>query len=180
MTVTKIAQEVARLLSVRSEKLVLAESCTCGLIASTLGQIAGISSNFCGSAVVYRADSKKSWLGVSDQVITKHTTESHEVAEKIAIGVLKSTPEADWSIGIVGHLGPDAPPDKDGMIFLTIVRRTKRGKIKIKESIGHKLSCEPRGARQKEATEVALTFFARLLNKKSQCESHDDRRNREM
>jgi PncC family amidohydrolase len=180
MTVTKIAQEVARLLSVRSEKLVLAESCTSGLIASTLGKIPGISSNFCGSAVVYRADSKKNWLGVSQQVITKHTTESHEVSERIAIGILKNTPEADWSIGIVGHLGPDAPKEKDGMIFLTFVRRTKRGKIKIKETVAHKLTCEPRVARQEEATEVALTFFARILNKKSQRESQDDRRQRAM
>jgi nicotinamide-nucleotide amidase len=167
VTVDKIAQEVARLLSERSEKLVLAESCTCGLIASTLGQIPGISANFCGSAVVYRADSKKNWLGVTQQVIARYTTESPEVSEKIAIGIIENTPEADWSIGIVGHFGPDAPKEKDGIIFLTFVRRTKRGKIKVKERIKHKLSCEPRILRQEEATEVALTFFARLLNKKS-------------
>lgn len=171
MTLDTIVQETARLLSQRSEKLVLAESCTCGLVASQLGQLPGISNSLCGSAVVYRADTKRRWLSVSKKTIQKYTTESHQVAESIALGVLKITPEANWAIGVVGHLGPDAPPDKDGMIYACIARRTSRGKMKIKDRIEYKLNSDGRLRRQQEAVEVVLTHLARLLGKKQAMET---------
>ncbi len=170
MTLETIAQEIAKLLSDRSEKIVLAESCTCGLIASQLGRIPGISANLCGSAVVYRADTKRKWLGVSKHSIIKHTTESAVVAQQIASGVLKKTPEANWSIGVVGHIGVDVAKDKAGIIYISFCRRTKKGKIKVKEVLEHKLSGKNRIDRQKESVEVALTYFVRLLNKKNSFE----------
>jgi PncC family amidohydrolase len=176
MTLQSISQEVASLLSERSEKLVLAESCTCGMVASQLGKIPGISNFLCGSAVVYRADSKRRWLGVKKSVINKFTPESHEVAEQIALGILSRTPEADWSLGIVGHLGPDAPKEKDGLIFLCIARRTKKGKIKIKHQEKYVLQSHPRANRMQEAAEASLTHFARLLTKKTTVEDHRVRR----
>jgi PncC family amidohydrolase len=146
------------------------------MIASQLGKIPGISNQLCGSVVVYRADSKRKWLGVRKATIKKHTTESHEVAEQIALGILNRTPEADWSLGIVGHLGPDAPAGKSGAIFLCICRRTKKHRMKIKFQIEYQLQSDSRVKRLQESVEVALTHFARLLNKKSQMEVHKTRR----
>lgn len=170
MILNELAAEVTRELMARDEKLVLAESCTCGLLASTLGVIPGISNYFCGSAVVYRADSKRRWLGVSKKTIKARTTESHHVAEEMALGVLKNTPEAHWAISIVGHFGPEAPEHKDGVIFVCIARRTKKGKLKVKDRLEHKLQKNDRQKRQKEATEIVLTHLGRLLSKKSATE----------
>lgn len=176
MTLQSIGQEVASLLLERSEKLVLAESCTCGMVASQLGNIPGISNSLCGSAVVYRPDSKRKWLGVPKSILKKYSPESHEVAEKIATGILNKTPEATWSLGIVGHLGPDAPKEKDGVIYLCIARRTNKGKIKIKHEARYQLQTNPRSKRMQEAVEACLTHFARLLTKKSNLEEHKTRR----
>ena len=63
------AADVQRELQVRDLKLVLAESCTCGRIAATLGALPGISSYLCGSQVVYRNLSKQQWLGVDAQIL---------------------------------------------------------------------------------------------------------------
>lgn len=163
-------------LSERREKIVFAESCTCGLLASSLGQLPGVSNYLCGSSVVYRAGTKQRWLGVKKSTIRKYTTESQEVVEEIAQNVLQRTPEANWSIGIVGHLGPDAPKEKDGLIYICICRRTKKGRIKIKDHIEHRLKSKDRSKRQHEAAEVAFTHLARLLKKMSEKTLREQRR----
>lgn len=170
MTHESLAEEVSRELTRREEKIVLAESCTAGMIASTLGGIPGISNYMCGSHVVYRADAKRRWLGVKKRTIKKHTTESHKTAVEMAVGALMRTPEANWSVSVVGHLGPDAPEEKDGVLYICIARRTKKNNIKIADMIEHKLSKDSRIRRQQQATESVLTFFVRCLSRKTQQE----------
>jgi len=146
-----------------NEKVVLAESCTGGLVASTLASIPGISNYLCGSFVTYRASSKRSWLGVKKSTIKSFSTESLQVVEEMAIGALKITPEANWGLSIVGHLGPDAPQEKDGVVWICIARRTRKGKIKVKSVTSHKLNGTERVPRQRAAAEIALTLLSRTL-----------------
>jgi len=168
MNAEAAAKEVARLLVERNEKLVLAESCTAGNIAATLGRIDGISNNFCGSAVVYRPETKKEWLAVTDKTIDKHTCESLACAIKIATGVLESTPEATWALGIVGHIGAGAPKEVDGDIYVCIAKRKKNGKIKVRYTFeGSVKPISGRHARQGAATEIGLSALAQDLQRKS-------------
>lgn len=160
---TGFAETCSQFLVELNEKVVFAESCTGGMIASSMAAIPGISSYLCGSFVTYRANSKRRWLGVSKATITAFSTESNEVAEEMAIGALKRTPEANWSLSIVGHLGPDAPQDKDGIVWICIARRTRKHKIKIKTISSHSLSFSERTTRQRIATETALTLLSRAL-----------------
>lgn len=146
-----------------NERVVFAESCTGGMIASNMAAVPGISNYLCGSFVTYRADSKRRWLGVGKKTINAFSTESGEVAEEMAIGALEFTPEANWALSIVGHLGPDAPQEKDGVIWICIARKTRKGKIKIKAITTHKLTGKERVARQRSATETALTLLSRAL-----------------
>lgn len=179
MNTESLAQEVTRHLTTREEKVVFAESCTAGLAAATLGQIPGISNYLCGSAVTYRADSKRRWLGVKKKTIKKHTTESHQTAREMAFGVLKMTPEANWGVAIVGHVGPDAPAEKDGVIYLAIARRTKKRRLKLKDTYEHRLASEGRARRQEEAVEVILTHLARCIQKKTEREAHTEGKRKE-
>lgn len=173
-----LAETIQSCLSELNENVVFAESCTGGEIASTMAKLPGISQNFCGSFVSYRGASKSEWLGVDCRTINKYTTESIEVAEEMAVGALKNTPEASWALAVVGHFGPNAPKDKDGMIYLCIVRRTSKGTLKVKELIQHHLIVEDRVSRQKTATEVCLTSLARILMKRaSSRKSKDDSKN---
>jgi len=161
-----LAQTIQTCLGDLKEKVVFAESCTGGDIVATMAKLPGISEHLCGSFVSYRAASKQGWLGVDCRTIESNTTESGEVAQEMAEGALKKTPEASWALSIVGHFGPNAPVEKDGVIYICIIRRTAKGKFKIKEQMQYQLSIQERVVRQKMATEVCLTALARILMKR--------------
>ena len=165
------AKSCSEILVDLNERIVFAESCTGGMIASSMAGVPGISNYLCGSFVTYRADSKRKWLGVKKSTISSFTTESFETAQEMAIGALEKTPEADWSLSIVGHFGPDAPEEKDGIIWVCVARRSRKGKIKIKMVAESKLAPNGRLQRQKNAAETAFTFLSRTLLVKSQKES---------
>ena len=162
-----LAQTIQSCLSALNENVVFAESCTGGEIVSTMAKLPGISQNLCGSFVSYRGASKQEWLGVDCRTIDKYTTESGEVAKEMAEGALKKTPKASWALAVVGHFGPNAPKEKDGMIYICIMRRTNKGSLKIKDQIQHHLIVKDRISRQKTATEVCLTSLARILMKRA-------------
>lgn len=167
----ELASIIKEYLKTLNQKFVLAESCTGGEIASTFAKVAGISECFCGSIVSYRASSKKNWLSVDQKTIEKHTTESLQVAKEMAKGSIKNTPEADWSVSIVGHFGQNIPKEMDGKIFICVAKRKKNGKAKIKQTMETSLTLVPsRVLRQRNATEAALSFFARELLKNIKAE----------
>jgi len=118
-----LVEEVASLLQQSRRRVVFAESCTAGLVAASFARVPGISEFLCGSAVVYRLDTKARWLGISEELLANPGPVSDAVARAMAIGVLARTPEADLAASITGHLGPDAPSDQDGLIFIGIARR---------------------------------------------------------
>lgn len=117
------AHELADVLKAMKCRVVFAESCTGGLISAVLAQIPAVSENLCGSAVVYRLDTKSQWLGVTPDVLKHPGPVSAIVARQMAEGVLGKTPEADWSASITGHLGPNAPLDQDGLIYIGVAHR---------------------------------------------------------
>lgn len=118
-----LVEEVASLLQQSGRRVVFAESCTGGLVAAALARVPGISDFLCGSAVAYRLDTKSRWLGVPEAMLADPGPVSEVVARAMAFGVLGRTPEADLAASITGHLGPDAPGDLDGLIFVGIARR---------------------------------------------------------
>lgn len=119
-----LVQEVATLLRKAQRRIVFAESCTGGLVAASLARVPGISAFLCGSAVVYRLDTKAKWLGVSEDLLLNPGPVSEAVARAMALGALAHTPEADLAASITGHLGPQAPDDQDGLVFIGIACRS--------------------------------------------------------
>jgi PncC family amidohydrolase len=124
-----LSLQIAKLLERTQQKIVFAESCTGGLVSATLARVPGISNFHCGSAVVYRLDTKTKWLGVPSSMLINPGPVSEPVARAMAEGVLSVTPEADLSASITGHLGPNAPPDQDGLIFVGIAVRGSHCKV---------------------------------------------------
>jgi PncC family amidohydrolase len=117
------AANLAQILKDRQLRLVLAESCTAGLVAATLSRTPGISAWLCGSAVVYQEGTKVAWLGVSLETLEQFTAVSQETGFEMAQGVLRQTPHADVVASITGHLGPHAPVEQDGLVFATLLWR---------------------------------------------------------
>ena len=123
MNMNELADCLVKKLREHELKVVFAESCTGGMAASVLTDIPGVSNCFCGSAVTYLDSVKMRWLQVKQQSIDEFTAVSQPVAMEMARGVLDDTPEADVAVSITGHLGPMAPCELDGTVFLGLARR---------------------------------------------------------
>ena len=125
------ARSVCTLLKDWNRRVVFAESCTGGLISALLTEIPGVSDVHCGSLVVYRYDSKVNWLQVDRELLETCGAVNAEVARQMAAGALRCTPEADFAVSITGHLGPNAPAEQDGLVFLGLAARD--GEIVVRE-----------------------------------------------
>jgi PncC family amidohydrolase len=119
-----LIQGVADRLKSTGTTIVFAESCTAGLVSASLARVAGISQFHCGSAVVYQPETKTGWLGISPNLLADPGPVSEQVAREMAVGVLQRTPAARLAASITGHLGPQAPADQDGLIYIGIAMRT--------------------------------------------------------
>lgn len=99
-------------LRARAAMVATAESCTGGLIAATLTDIAGSSSFFWGGWVTYANAAKRQLLGVPPRLIEQFGAVSAEVAEAMARGALAEG-KADYAVAVTGVAGPDGgTPDK--------------------------------------------------------------------
>jgi nicotinamide-nucleotide amidase len=98
-----IDEIVARLLTGRT--IATAESCTGGLMAGRLTDLAGSSAYVLGGLVVYSNEAKTSLAGVPAAVIESVGAVSPEVARALAAGA-RDRLDADVGIGITGIAGP--------------------------------------------------------------------------
>lgn len=105
-------------------KLVTVESCTGGLIAATLTEIAGSSDVVERGFVTYSNEAKTELVGVPAALIAKHGAVSEEVARAMAEGGLAQS-RADIAISVTGIAGPDgATATKPvGLVHLACARR---------------------------------------------------------
>ncbi len=87
-------------------RLALAESCTGGLAAKQVTDIAGVSAVFTGGVVSYANEAKTTLLGVEADLIAAHGAVSAEVAAAMARGVAQLL-GADLSLSFTGIAGPD-------------------------------------------------------------------------
>lgn len=100
---SRIDDQVARLLTGR--RIATAESCTGGLLAARLTDLAGSSAYVAGAVVAYANDAKSGLLGVDPALIEKHGAVSEPVAEAMADGALNRF-GADTAVAITGVAGP--------------------------------------------------------------------------
>ncbi|KUI42013.1 competence/damage-inducible protein A [Mycobacterium sp. IS-1590] len=100
---SRIDDQVARLLAGR--RIATAESCTGGLLAARLTDLAGSSAYVAGAVVAYANDAKSELLGVDPALIEQHGAVSEPVAEAMADGALDRF-GADTAVAITGIAGP--------------------------------------------------------------------------
>ena len=105
----------------RKESLVFAESCTGGLLSSSITSIEGSSKVFKGSIISYSNEIKQSLLNIPEDLIYKCGAVSEEVAEIMAINA-KAKLNSDWSIGISGIAGPRGGSEEKpvGLVYISI------------------------------------------------------------
>jgi nicotinamide-nucleotide amidase len=89
----------------RSLKIATAESCTGGLVAALLTEIAGSSAVVERGFVSYSNEAKTELIGVPADLIAAHGAVSEPVARAMAQGALARS-RADVTVGITGIAGP--------------------------------------------------------------------------
>ena len=161
---------IQELLKASNQQLVLAESCTAGLAAARLGTVPGISEHFCGSAVVYQEGTKRDWLDIPTSMLTQNGAVSEQVAEQMALGSLDQTTAATLAVSITGHLGPDAPTDLDGQLFVGVALKQQPGEQPITVVNGQRLEPSSRFGRQQLAASLLLETVYRVLQVLDACQ----------
>ena len=107
---TSVDQQVASLLRDSGRTIATAESCTGGLLAGRLTDLAGSSDYVLGGLVVYSNEAKTALAGVSPDLIEAHGAVSTEVAEALALGAVNAL-SASIGVGITGIAGPGGGTD---------------------------------------------------------------------
>jgi nicotinamide-nucleotide amidase len=102
---------VGRLLNQNKATIAVAESCTGGLIAHWLTNIAGSSDYFLYSGVVYANQAKVALLGVSQDTLNRHGAVHEETVLEMALKVRQIT-GATYGIATSGIAGPGGGTDE--------------------------------------------------------------------
>ena len=97
--------QVGELLSARGWMVCTAESCTGGLVAHRLTNIAGSSNYVLGGIVSYSNQAKQKLLGVHEATLIAHGAVSEETAAEMVQGV-RAVFDADVAVSITGIAGP--------------------------------------------------------------------------
>jgi nicotinamide-nucleotide amidase len=100
------AQALLLCYEARSAMIATAESCTGGLVAGLLTEIAGSSKVVERGFVTYSNIAKEEMLGVPRSLLERHGAVSAQVARAMAEGALKHS-QADVAVAITGVAGPE-------------------------------------------------------------------------
>jgi PncC family amidohydrolase len=104
-------ERVAAYMHEHALTLVTAESCTAGLIAATLADVAGAGSLLDCAFVVYSPQAKMRCLGVTPATLARHTLTSEPVAREMALGASRQSPAliAISNTGVTDSVDDDIP-----------------------------------------------------------------------
>ncbi len=121
-----IEEYIGKLLRERGLTIATAESCTGGLIAHRLTNVAGSSAYFKQSFVLYNNESKEHTLGVRRETLEKFGAVSEEVAQEMAARCLEKA-GSDIAVASTGIAGPGGGSEAKpvGMLCVSIVTGEK-------------------------------------------------------
>ena len=122
----KLSQKVVKLLSKKRLKISLAESCTGGLLSSSITSISGSSKVFTLGLVTYSNQSKISILKVPKNIVTKHGAVSYETCLSM-VKNLSRISMTNISVSITGIAGPRGGTKLKpvGLVFIGIKKGNK-------------------------------------------------------
>ena len=119
-----LVDSIAAHLLRRGERVATAESCTGGLVAKLMTDLAGSSAWFERGVVSYSNDAKHDLLGVPRSVFDTEGAVSRACALAMAEGLLRHSP-AEWAVAITGIAGPGGgtPGKPVGTVWMAWARR---------------------------------------------------------
>jgi nicotinamide-nucleotide amidase len=153
-----VDEQVAAMLRGREQTVAVAESCTGGLLAARLTELAGSSDYMRGGIVAYSDEVKVSQAGVAPELIERHGAVSQEVAEALADGAVARL-QADVGVGITGVAGPGGGTEEKpvGLVWFSVAAPGGRRLTRSLSLPGSRADIRDR------STTVALHLLRRVL-----------------
>jgi nicotinamide-nucleotide amidase len=114
-------------------KIATAESCTGGMVAAALTDVAGSSDVFERGFVTYSNAAKVEMLGVSPETLAAHGAVSEPVARAMAEGALVYS-AAEMAVSITGIAGPGGSEFKpEGRVCFGLARKGRETQVETVE-----------------------------------------------
>lgn len=154
--VVMLAERVVRENAATGRKLALAESCTGGLVAAALTEIAGSSSVFDRGFVTYSNEAKHQLLGVSQDIMDTFGAVSVACAWAMAQGVLKRS-NADVAVSVSGIAGPDGGTYQKPVGLVVFAKAERGSTVVVAEE--RQLDGSSRAAVRHQAVLIALDLL---------------------
>lgn len=153
---TRLAAEILE--KCRKQKLIIAtaESCTGGLVAACLTEIAGSSDVFDRGFVTYSNAAKHELLGVASMTLDKFGAVSRETALEMAAGALAHS-RADIAIAITGIAGPGGGTAAKPVGLVHFAVAAKGGRTQTRSE------CYPDEGRQQIRLQAVRTALSLVL-----------------
>ena len=122
----KLAKKIVKLLDKKSLKISFAESCTGGLLSSTITSIAGSSKIFNLGLITYSNNEKINTLKVPKKILKKYGAVSYETCLSMVKNLSKIS-KTNISLSITGIAGPKGGSKKKpvGLVFIGIKFKKK-------------------------------------------------------
>lgn len=121
--ISKMSKMVMDILKERNARMATAESCTGGMLASSMVANAGSSEVFEGGIVAYQNRVKHMLLNVSNEILEnlKLGPVSPQCALRMCSGALSQFQEATYAVSTTGFAGPGG--DDVGKVYIGIAKR---------------------------------------------------------
>lgn len=126
------AAQVLDLCRARGLKVATAESCTGGLVAGALTEIAGSSDVVDRGFVSYSNEAKEAMLGVPPATLKRHGAVSAETAAAMASGALKNS-LANIVVAITGIAGPGGGSQQKPVGLVHFAAASRNGRLIARE-----------------------------------------------
>ena len=124
-------EEAVQILMEKGYDITTAESCTGGMIASTLINVSGISEIYREGYITYANEAKHKLLGVKEETLKAYGAVSEQTAYEMALGAAKAA-DAKVSLAVTGIAGPGGGT-KEKPIGLVYIACGRKHKITVKK-----------------------------------------------
>ena len=122
----KLSKKIVSLLTKKKMNISFAESCTGGLLASSITSISGSSKVFTLGLVTYSNNAKINILKVPKNIISRHGAVSHQTCMYM-VRNLNRISKTDIAVSITGVAGPNGGTKKKpvGLVYIGIKKGNK-------------------------------------------------------
>lgn len=153
------AAEIVRAYTARGWRIATAESCTGGLVAALITQIAGASAVFERGFVTYSNEAKAEMIGVPGDLILRHGAVSEPVARAMATGAVRAA-RVEVAVSITGVAGPGGGSEEKPVGLVHLACATASGQVRHVERRYGDLG---RATIRERAAEDALALLRQAL-----------------